>query len=150
MPAIRLLDTKIIKLDEFFDNDVPRYAILSHTWEKEEISLQGLPKSESKDLAGYQKIMRCCALAASEGYQYAWIDTCWIDKTSSAELSEAVNSMFRWNQKAKTYSACLADVVGREGTFCNRGGFREAGRSKNPLPPKPRFLRLRLAEDGAA
>ena len=120
---MRLLDTKTIKLHEFFDSDVPRYAILSHTWGKEEVSFQTLPKPESKDLAGYQKITRCCALAASERYQYAWIDTCCIDKTSSAELSEAINSMFRWYQNAEICYAYLADVVDSEGTFCNSRWF---------------------------
>ena len=41
-----------------------------------------------------KKIRYCCALAAAKGYEYVWIDTCCIDKTSSAELSEAINSMY--------------------------------------------------------
>jgi|TARA_R110002003_G_scaffold244_13_gene17550 hypothetical protein len=45
---------------------------------------------------GYEKVVACCELAASEGLQYAWVDTCCIDKSSSAELSEAINSMFAW------------------------------------------------------
>jgi hypothetical protein len=46
--------------------------------------------------AGYHKVQQCCELASSEGLQYAWVDTCCIDKSSSAELSEAINSMFAW------------------------------------------------------
>jgi hypothetical protein len=45
---------------------------------------------------GFAKIENCCRLAASEDYQYVWIDTCCIDKSSSAELSEVINSMFAY------------------------------------------------------
>lgn len=47
------------------------------------------------------------------GYEYVWIDTCCIDKTSSAELSEAINSMFAWYQEAKVCYAYLFDVPDR-------------------------------------
>lgn len=40
-----------------------------------------------------------------------WIDSCCIDKTSSAELSEAINSMFKWYQKAQVCYAYLSDVA---------------------------------------
>ncbi|KAH9208516.1 hypothetical protein DL95DRAFT_428641 [Leptodontidium sp. 2 PMI_412] len=46
--------------------------------------------------AGFRKIEGVCGIAVSDGFEYIWIDTCCIDKTSSAELSEAINSMFRW------------------------------------------------------
>jgi hypothetical protein len=42
--------------------------------------------------------------------QYFWVDTCCIDKTSSSELMEAVNSMYRWYQEAKVCFAYLGDV----------------------------------------
>jgi hypothetical protein len=61
-------------------------------------------------MAGYFKIRCCCALAASMGYRYVWIDTCCIDKTSSAELSEAINSMFKWYKYARQCFAYLSDV----------------------------------------
>jgi hypothetical protein len=44
------------------------------------------------------------------GLQYIWVDTCCIDKSSSAELLEAINSMFKWYQDAKVYYAYLADI----------------------------------------
>lgn len=115
---MRLLHTSTIKLSEFYDDEIPRYAILSHTWGKEEVSLHDLQNQKVARLnrfEGYQKIKACCALAAESGYEYVWIDTCCIDKTSSAELSEAINSMYRWYEDAKICYAYLADVsIGEE------------------------------------
>jgi ankyrin repeat protein len=58
----------------------------------------------------YDKVMKCCSVARAAGYEYVWVDTCCIDKTSSVELSEAINSMYRWYQQAKICYAYLADV----------------------------------------
>ena len=110
---MRLLHTSTLKFYEFFGDVIPKYAILSHTWEEEEISFQELQKGESEDqdeLRGYRKIKDCCKLAASDGWPYVWIDTCCIDKTSSAELSEAINSMYRWYEEARVCYAYLVDV----------------------------------------
>lgn len=108
---MRLLHTSTFKLSEFYGDDTPKYAILSHTWGKAEVSLHDLQKeaSELDGLEGYIKIKACCALAAREGHQHVWIDTCCIDKTSSAELSEAINSMYRWYQTSQVCYAYLAD-----------------------------------------
>ena len=70
--------------------------------------------SELKKSRGYRKIEDCCKLAASDKWQYIWIDTCCIDKTSSAELSEAINSMYRWYGNARICYAYLADVDSAE------------------------------------
>jgi hypothetical protein len=51
-----------------------------------------------------------CILAREYGLQYAWIDTCCIDKSSSAELSEAINSMFAWYRKAAVCCVYFSDV----------------------------------------
>lgn len=99
-----------MQLEEYYDDYVPKYAILSHTWGEEEVSYQALLKPDSKKLAGYEKIARCCSLAAAGGFQYVWIDTCCIDKASSADLSEAINSMYRWYQNASVCYAYMADV----------------------------------------
>ncbi|KAL8689130.1 MAG: hypothetical protein Q9218_005127 [Villophora microphyllina] len=104
-----LLDTSSITLHEFNGDIVPEYAILSHTWGKGEVSHQLIRKPEAIHLAGYRKITACCRLAAAQGFKYVWIDTCCIDKTSSAELSEAINSMWRWYEKAAICYAYLQD-----------------------------------------
>lgn len=107
---MRLLNTSTLKLHEFYEAEIPHYAILSHTWTKQEVSLQMLEDPKSKTLAGYTKIKRCCELAFSEGWKYAWIDTCCIDKTSSADLSEAINAMYGWYEKAQVCYVYLEDV----------------------------------------
>ena len=107
---MRLLETSKIELCDFNPDDIPEYAILSHTWSREEVTLQLLQTQEAHKLAGYEKIKNCCKLAASEGWQYVWIDTCCIDKTSSAELPEAINSMWRWYENSRMCYAYLSDV----------------------------------------
>jgi hypothetical protein len=107
---MRLLHTQTLELGEFLENATPAYAILSHTWEQEEVLYQDMQGPDAKQKAGYTKIRRCCEQAARDGYEYVWIDTCCIDKGSSAELSEAINSMYVWYKNAKTCYAYLADV----------------------------------------
>ncbi|KAI1791126.1 HET-domain-containing protein [Ganoderma leucocontextum] len=94
------------------------YAILSHTWGHGEQSFQetqALHKrceatgENPRDLVSL-KIRECCILAERHGYQWLWVDTCCIDKTSSTELSEAINSMFRWYSLAEVCFAYLEDV----------------------------------------
>ena len=130
---MRLLDTSTITLTSFDgDDDIPPYAILSHTWGQGEVSFHDMLTKAASELdskAGYSKIRSCCTLAAQEGYGYVWIDTCCIDKTSSAELSEAINSMFRWYQEAQVCYAYLADVrIFDNGPWSPDGGreFRES------------------------
>ena len=113
---MRLLHTSTLELHEFYGEVIPKYAILSHTWGEGEVSFQELQKAKLDESSmlneskGYRKIKDCCKLAASDGWQYIWIDTCCIDKTSSAELSEAINSMYRWYGEAQICYAYLADV----------------------------------------
>ncbi|CZR67067.1 uncharacterized protein PAC_16966 [Phialocephala subalpina] len=107
---MRLLHTKEFELYEFGGRKVPGYAILSHTWGNEEVSLQDIKTNRAVNLQGYEKVSKACLVAAADGFDYVWIDTCCIDKTSSAELSEALNSMYRWYQEAEECYAYLADV----------------------------------------
>lgn len=107
---MRLLDTSTIKLHEFYSNNIPNYAILSHRWNGVEVSFQDLRDGKAVEMPGFSKIERCCAQAAQDGWKYAWIDSCCIDRTSSAELSEAINSMFQWYRAAQVCYAYLADV----------------------------------------
>jgi len=83
---------------ETFPNqkDEPEYAILSHTWSTNEVSFQDVLAGRSPERQGYQKIMACCKQASQDGFKYLWVDTCCIDKTSSAELQEAICSMYKW------------------------------------------------------
>jgi hypothetical protein len=98
-------------LTEFLDN-IPPYAILSHTWgdTNDEVTYDDLTKGTGKSKKGYTKIQFCAKQAADNGLQYFWIDTCCIDKSSSAELTEAINSMFRWYCEAAICYVYLSDV----------------------------------------
>jgi heterokaryon incompatibility protein (HET) len=90
----------------------PRYAILSHTWgaHTEEVSFKDMVDGTGKSKPGYDKIRFCGEQARRDGLQYFWIDTCCIDKSSSTELQEAINSMFRWYRDAAKCYVYLADV----------------------------------------
>ena len=107
---MRLLHTDKLSFEEFFDSNIPPYAILSHRWEEDEVSFQEFKENEKKEGAGFSKILNCCALARSHGHDWVWIDTCCIDKKSSAELSEAINSMFQWYENAEICYAYLSDA----------------------------------------
>ncbi|KAJ9151129.1 HET-domain-containing protein [Pleurostoma richardsiae] len=93
---MRLINTTTLQFEEFIGTQIPEYAILSHTWEEEEVSFKDYEgPGDITHKKGYAKIQGTCRMAKQEGIQYAWVDTCCIDKTSSAELSEAINSMFK-------------------------------------------------------
>ncbi|KAG4428261.1 hypothetical protein IFR05_016257 [Cadophora sp. M221] len=101
-------------LTEFFEDDIPEYAILSHRWGAEEVTFKDITYGTSKAKAGYGKIQFCGEQARRDGLEYFWVNTYCIDKSSSAELSEAINSMFRWYQKATRCYVYLSDVSTRE------------------------------------
>ncbi|KAK4172333.1 putative vegetative incompatibility protein HET-E-1 [Triangularia setosa] len=108
---MRLLNTTTIRLESPWS--APIYAILSHTWGGDEVLFADIcdpqkPLPFSKK--GFRKVSDSCERARQDGYKYIWIDTCCIDKTSSAELSEAINSMFRWYHRADRCYAYLSDV----------------------------------------
>jgi len=94
------------------------YAILSHTWGDDEISFQkfqqyedGMPGQQATKTQGLQKILKTCELARERNLGHSWVDTCCIDKLSSAELSEAINSMFRWYRNAAVCFVYLSDLA---------------------------------------
>jgi hypothetical protein len=142
---MRLLRSASLEFEEFHNDRVPPYVILSHTWGKEEVSYQemrhlqnlrklptnmrqsqdfiaalevavgiGVGQGHASDIearAGYTKIARTAEIALSKDYDYFWIDTCCIDKSSSAELQEAINSMYAWYQRSGLCIVHLGDAV---------------------------------------
>ncbi|KAH8679640.1 heterokaryon incompatibility protein-domain-containing protein, partial [Tricladium varicosporioides] len=125
---MRLINTANLSIEEFTGERIPLYAILSHTWGAEEISFQDMQSLMAvKQLKlGYSKIRHCCEIAAKDGFKYLWADTCCIDKTSSSELSEAINSMYRWYASAKVCFVYLADVASSEDPYKSDSGFRRS------------------------
>jgi hypothetical protein len=71
--------------------DVPSYCILSDHLANQEITFQDI-EWHGRDLVklrGSEKLLNAAQLAREHGFEYIWIDTCCIDKSSSSELSEA-------------------------------------------------------------
>ena len=64
------------------------------------------PGSELKSIHGSEDMA-----TLSEAVEWAWVDACCIDKRSSAELSEAINSMYRWYREAAICVAYLVDTL---------------------------------------
>ena len=97
--------------EDIVDDKLPPYAILSHTWkEGEEVTFQELIDGTGKDRPGYEKIQFCGEQAERDGLQYFWVDTCCINRSNNTELSEAINSMFRWYHSATECYVYLSDV----------------------------------------
>lgn len=113
---MRLSNVHTLKLGEFSALPAaqrPPYAILSHRWGSFEITYKDWLNGRNLSGSRFLKIMDFCRLVRAmshqssgfpdlDGYlnscqlQWVWIDTCCINKTSSAELFEAVNSMYVW------------------------------------------------------
>ncbi|KAM5546122.1 hypothetical protein V8D89_000248 [Ganoderma adspersum] len=152
---MRLIDTKTGRFVDFVDSSTaPLYAILSHTWEqapRREQSYQEVVKIQEKfgfsvrgtmtktprlsltrssiwdpDSGLSEKVRKACEIARRDGYRYIWVDSCCIDKTSSSELSEAINSMFNWYRDAQICYAFLADVPSDEDARAEGSKFRES------------------------
>ena len=130
------------------DQDIPEYVVLSHTWGAagQEVTLQdfqGRLSEQQTGKAGYAKIRFCSDQAAQHCYKYLWIDTCCIDKTNNVELTEAINSMFRWYRKAARCYVYLSDVkVGElqnkdwQNHFINSKWFTRGWTLQELLAPK--------------
>jgi hypothetical protein len=99
-------------LSKNFIQEIPPYAILSHTWgeDTEEVTFRDLTDGTGKDKVGYEKIQFCGEQARRDGLHYFWVDTCCIDKSNAVEFQEAINSMFRWYENAARCYVYLSDV----------------------------------------
>ncbi|KAF5585259.1 het-domain protein [Fusarium subglutinans] len=120
---MRLLSAKGLFFKEFPGDKIPKYAILSHRWEGEEPSYSDMKTRvthRDADVLGagplwternYRKIYQFGLMASQAGYEYIWVDTCCIDKSSSTELQESINSMCRWYMESGVCYAYLSDVT---------------------------------------
>lgn len=113
MRLLQVNENGEFSLIERVGSNIPPYAILSHTWgenDDDEVTYKDLVEGTGKSKAGYRKLIFCGKQAAKDYLRYFWVDTCCIDKSSSAELSEAINSMFRWYQDSAKCYVYLSDV----------------------------------------
>lgn len=138
---MRLINAETYELESFTDHrQTPKYAILSHTWMEEEVLFQDLQSSipACRDMKGFKKIEYTCQQALKDGLEYAWVDTCCIDKSSSAELSEAINSMFAWYKESEVCYVYLADVDGPAELLSSRQQS-DGGNSSSDTQDDPRW-----------
>lgn len=112
MRLLHIKDENSFSLVERIGANIPPYAILSHTWgaDEDEVTFKDLIGSTGYTKPGYTKLIFCGQQAVKDNLKFFWVDTCCIDKSSSTELSEAINSMYRWYQNAAKCYVYLADV----------------------------------------
>jgi hypothetical protein len=113
MRLLKYEDARLTLTPDLYADDIPPYAILSHTWgsDEQEVDYHDMTNGSGTNKAGYDKLLFCAQQAVLDGLQYTWVDTCCINKDSSTELTEAINSMFRWYQDAVQCYVYLADVA---------------------------------------
>ncbi|KAJ0279018.1 hypothetical protein COL940_006993 [Colletotrichum noveboracense] len=122
---MRLINVDTLALEEFIGDNIPRYAILSHTWGPDEVCYQDWKNmAVARERTGFQKIELARRHAISQDIGYLWIDTNCINKDSSAELAEAINSMFAWYRDAEICYAYLSDVS--EAEDCDEAASKDA------------------------
>jgi hypothetical protein len=131
-----------LELIEKFGPEIPKYAILSYTWGRDEVTYEHVYNGTAHEHEeAYNKVVCAIHQAASDGHRYTWIDTCCIDKSSSAELSEAINSMYAWYQRAEICYAVLenvpeADAVDFSAKFVSSRWFTRGWTLQELLAPR--------------
>ncbi|KAI5987501.1 hypothetical protein EDD15DRAFT_2173427, partial [Pisolithus albus] len=114
-----------------------RFVMFSHRWGEGEPCLhdiQGRPIYDMPQSGGIKKLQKFCLTALKRGYLWAWSDTCCIDKTSSAELQEAIGSMFEWYRRSHLTIVYLADVA-ESGSLDSSQWFRRGWTLQELLAP---------------
>ena len=117
-----LLSTDRAELHHFVSPDqvLGGYAILSHVWDHQEQTFQEVQALSAqctilggnpRDLVS-PKVRACCILAENHGHKWIWADMCCINRESSAEISEAINSMYLYYSLSSVCYAYLRDVPG--------------------------------------
>ncbi|KAK8083534.1 HET-domain-containing protein [Apiospora saccharicola] len=144
---MRLLNTSTLRLETFTDErSAPPYVILSHTWEKEITfgDIKNWASSGWLEKQGAQKVRQSAEQARLDNLQYIWIDTLCIDKSSSAELSEAINSMFKWYECSAVCYAYLFDITGEKGSSIRGCKWLSRGWTLQKLiaPARVRFYNM--------
>ncbi|KAK5954021.1 hypothetical protein OHC33_004592 [Knufia fluminis] len=148
--AAAYINTGKWELRTFPEDEIPSYCILSHRWGPtgSEVTYQELTdsdvfwKSQTQHKTGYRKLQYACSTTRDYQKDWLWCDTCCIDKTSSAELSEAINSMYKWYQESGLCIAYLADYPSGKVTQFEQSEWFERAWTLQELiaPPKVVFF----------
>lgn len=148
--AAKYINTGIWELKGFPEDEFPEYCILSHRWGPgdSEVTYQELIdsdifwKRQTQQKTGYRKIQYACSTTRDYQKDWLWCDTCCIDKTSSAELSEAINSMYQWYQNSSLCIAYLSDYPSEKVPNFDKSEWFERAWTLQELiaPPKVVFF----------
>lgn len=112
---MRLIDARTLEFAVYNGAAIPPYAVLSHRWNRDEVTFADYADAAAQNGNRFRKIRHLCSRALADDLNFAWIDTCCIDKTNSVELSEAINSMFTWYMDSAICYVFLADYHGPQG-----------------------------------
>jgi hypothetical protein len=137
---MKLINCTTLRIEEFFGSTASElYAILSHRWEDDEVTYQeAICTQAPAHKAGWTKIREACRVAHSMGYEYAWVDTVCINKQDLTELTEAINSMFKWYANAAVCLAYLSDVDPGQSSIENSLWFTRGWTLQEAsCPPEP-------------
>jgi len=139
---MRLLNVSTLRIHTFV-SDVPPYATLSHLWGKAELSFEEMENLDSRPgvrtSEGFNKIKNLCREVRSRSLSWVWTDTCCLDRRNPSELSEAVNSWYRWFQQAVICLVHLPDVepgLGHVTHFASSSWFTRGWTLQELLAPK--------------
>lgn len=145
------MNARSYRLEYFQGSDIPQYAILSHKWGSEEVSHRDVLKRKGERKEGWRKIKLCCLQALRDSLDYVWVDTCCIDKSSSAELSESINSMYNWYSNAEVCYVYLQDVESTHNGEIQRSDWFNRGWTLQELlaPQKVEFYNNRWKHLGS-
>lgn len=101
-------------LTSFSDNNLPDYAVLSHTWGDDgtEVTFKDIQDYTGNNKEGFRKLLFCGNRAQADDLECFWVDTCCIDKSNNNEVVKSINSMFRWYKNAAKCYVYLSDVSG--------------------------------------
>ena len=122
---MRLLNVHTLEFSEFY-SDAPKYVIASHMWSAgTEATIKDMRNRRNTDKVGYKKVEGFAKYVQEQiGYvEWLWIDSCCVNQASSQELSETLNSMFRWYSKAEVCLVYMADVSNAKDEYEFRRSF---------------------------
>ncbi|KAF4340691.1 beta transducin [Fusarium beomiforme] len=121
---MRLINVENLTLETFIGEKIPPYAILSHRWgnDDQEVTFNDMIGGNT-DKVGMKKVEGCCRQAKKDDLKYAWIDSCCINKESSKELDEAINSMFQWYRRAAVCYTYMVDVSLQQDIWDTKSNF---------------------------
>ncbi|KAK4495999.1 hypothetical protein PRZ48_013267 [Zasmidium cellare] len=128
---MRLLNVNSLEFCEFYNRPIPSYVIASHRWasgereEDREATYLEVKEGRSTNTTGFKKVRNFAEYVRTRipGVEWLWVDTCCVNKQDAQELTEAINSMFRWYSAAAVCLAWMADVDNAH----DHQGFKSSG-----------------------